>query len=370
MRWWMRRMPHALPLLVGTALLGAACAAGGAPRAPERAAPPPPAAAAPHEAGPGPAAPAPAAERPERETLRVAAAATSTGYLPLQMAVEAGYFQQHGLTVELSVVSASVAAQGLVSGSIDIYQGGATAIAARLAGSDIIYVAALVDRSTLVLFGDRGITAFPDFRGRAIATTSAGAFGEIAVNQTAREYGLVPGQDFAFRYHASPEAAFVTFVTGGTDGLVIGGPQRIKAQELGYPVVVDYFERGLRIVGPGTSLTRDFARAAPNTVKAYLRGLLDGVKRCLDDPAYALAVNAKYAQTDDLALVARDYEEASRTWNKDMTVDRSAIEVVLASSAHPNARTANPDDFYDNSFIQEVNATYAVRLFPEAFARR
>ncbi len=310
------------------------------------------------------------AQPPERDALRVAAAATSTGYLPLQMAVDAGYFQQHGLDVDLSVVSASVAAQGLVSGSIDVYQGGATAIAARLAGSDVIYVAASVDRSTLVLFGERGLATFPDFRGRAIATTSAGAFGEIAVNQTAHEHGMVAGQDFAFRYHASPEAALVTFLTGGADGMVIGGPQRIVATEQGYPWIVDYYARGLRIVGPGTSVMRDLARAEPNTVKAFLRAYLDGIKRCLDDPEYAFAVNAKHSRMEDSGLIARDYEESSRTWNKDMTVDRAAIEVVLASSAHPNARTANPEEFYDNSLIQDVNATYAARLFPEAFPPR
>jgi NitT/TauT family transport system substrate-binding protein len=306
----------------------------------------------------------------EKDTLHVAVAATGSAYTPLQVAIEAGYFRNHGLTVNTSVMAASVAAQALVSGSIDMYQGGAAAIAARLGGSDIIYIAAAVDRSTLVLFGEKGLTQFTDFRGKTIATTSVGAFGEIALHQTAKEYGMVPGQDFALLYHPGPEAALASFLAGAAQGVIITPPQTLEAAERGYPVIIDYYQKGLRIIGPGMAVTRAFAREHPNTLKAYLKGYLDGVKRAYDDPEYAMAVNAKYTRVEDPKLHALDYEIGTRTWNKDLTVDRSAIEVVLQNSPLPNAKEANPDDFYDNSLISEVNTTYAAKLFPEVFAGR
>src|SRR5262249_51827685 len=115
-------------------------------------------------AGPAPGAP------PEKAALNVAVAAVGTLSLPLQVAIDAGYFQHHGLTVDMSVVAASVAVQGLIAGGIDIYQGGAAAIAGHLGGADIIYVGAAVDRNSLILFGERGLTTFPQFRGKTIAT--------------------------------------------------------------------------------------------------------------------------------------------------------------------------------------------------------
>src|SRR5204863_4380332 len=83
-------------------------------------------------------------ERPEVDALSVAVAATGSSYLPLQVAVDGGYMQEQGLNVTTSVVSASTAAQALVAGSMDLYQGGATGIAARLGGGDVIYIAAAV----------------------------------------------------------------------------------------------------------------------------------------------------------------------------------------------------------------------------------
>ncbi len=368
-----RRPLPAWRLLAALAvLLAAACAPASAPaRAPAvTPAPLPPTRAEVPTAAAPPAARPAAAERPEKDTLAVAAVIATASSLPLQVAIDGGYFQQHGLTVENHLLSASVAVQALVSGSIDVYQGGSAAIAARLGGSDVIYVAAPVDRSSLVLYGEKGLRAFPDFRGKTIATTSPGAFGEIALHQTAREYGLVPGQDFELRYNSNSETALLAFMAGGTAGAIVSPPQTIRAAEQGYPAIVDYYQQGLKIVGPGVAVTRAFAQSHPNTLKAYLEGYLDGLRRCLDDPAYAKAIDGQYARTDDPVFLDQDYAEGRRIWNVDLTVDRGAIEVVLRNSPLPNAADANPDDFYDNSFVRAVNATYAARLFPEVFGDR
>jgi ABC-type nitrate/sulfonate/bicarbonate transport system substrate-binding protein len=306
---------------------------------------------------------------PEKDTLNVAIAGVGSTSLPLQVALDAGYFRSRGITVNLSVLAASVAVQALISGSIDIYQGGATAIAGRLGGADIIYVAAAVDRNSLLLLGQRGITTFPDLRGKGVATTSVGAFGEIALHETAKEFGMVPGQDFEVRYHPSPDAAAATFTSGATAGVIITPPQSLMLAEQGYPVIFDYYQRGLRITGPGMAVMGPFARENPNTLKAYMRSYLDGVKRTFDDREYALAVNAKYTGLQDPEALAQDYELSSKVWNKDLRVSRAAIEIVLQNSPLPNAASANPDQFYDNSLIEEVNATYASKLFPDVFGR-
>jgi ABC-type nitrate/sulfonate/bicarbonate transport system substrate-binding protein len=314
-------------------------------------------------------APASAEPPPEKDTLNVAVAALGSTSLPLQVAIDAGYFRNRGITVNLSVLAASVAVQALISGSIDLYQGGATAIAGRLGGADIVYVGAAVDRSSLLLLGQKGITTFPDLRGKGVATTSVGAFGEIALHQTAKEFGMVPGQDFEIRYHPSPEAASATFTSGATAGIIITPPQSNMLAEQGYPVIFDYYQRGLRITGPGLAVIGPFERENPNTLKAYMRSYLDGVKRTFDDRDFAMAVNSKYTGLQDPQDLALDYDLSSKVWNKDLRVSRAAIEIVLQNSPIPNAPTANPDDFYDNSLIEEVNATYANKLFPDVFAR-
>jgi taurine transport system substrate-binding protein len=302
--------------------------------------------------------------KPEKTQLQVGTAGSGTTSLPLFVAFEGGYFAKRGLNVSVGQVGATVAVQGVISGTIDIYQGGTAAIAANLAGADLIYVAAAVDRNSLILFGQKGITSLEGLRGKAIATTFPGAFGEIAIRMTARKLGMEVGKDFKLLYHRSPPEALSTFLIGNSDGLVITPPQTELAKQQGYPIIIDYYKEGLKIVGPGTSVMREYAQKYPNTIKAYLMSYLDGLKRAIDDEEFARKIESKYTKISDPKILAENYQQGLRVWNRDMTVDPVAIRVVLDDSSDAKAKNADPKRFYDNSLIQAVNRDYAAKLFP------
>ena len=234
--------------------------------------------------------------KPEKNRLEVAIAAYGPLYLPILVAQEAGYFTKRGVNVSISLLSATASAQALISGTVDIYQGGTATIHANVGGSDLIYIAASVDRSTLVLFGQKGITTFEALKGKSIATTSVGAFGEIAIRKTTKERGMEVGKDIKLLYHKGPPDALSTFLLGNADGLIVTPPQTEMAKSKGYPVIIDYYERALKIIGPGTGVARAFVQKNPNTLKIFLMGYLDGVKRALDDPAYAKQIESQYTK--------------------------------------------------------------------------
>jgi sulfonate transport system substrate-binding protein len=302
--------------------------------------------------------------KPEKNQLEVAIAAYGPLYLPLLVAHDAGYFSKRGVNLNITQLSATASAQALISGRVDIYQGGASTVHANVGGSDLIYIAASVDRSTLVLFGQKGLTTFEGLKGKAVATTSVGAFGEIAMRKTAKERGVEIGKDIKLLYHKGPPEALTTFLLGNADGLIITPPQTEMARSKGFPVIVDYYERGFRIVGPGTGLARSFMQRNPNTLKIFLMGYLDGVKRAIDDPAFAKQIEEKFTKISDPKLLEESYQEGLKVWNKDMTVDAEAVRVVLEHSNNPKAAELDPKRFFDNSLIREVNRDYASKLFP------
>jgi taurine transport system substrate-binding protein len=302
--------------------------------------------------------------KPEKSRLEVGTAGSGTTSLPLFVALDGGYFAKRGLNVTVNQIGATVAVQGIISGTIDIYQGGTAAIAGNLAGADIIYVAAAVDRNSLILFGQKGITSFENFRGKSIATTFPGAFGEIAVRMTARKFGMEVGKDLQLLYHRSPPEALSTFLMGNADGLIITPPQTELAKQQGYAAIIDYYKEGLKITGPGTAVMREFSQKYPNTIKAYLMAYLDGLKRAIDDEAYAKQIESKYTKISDPKILNENYQQGLRVWNKDMTVDPAAIRVVLDDSSDPKAKSTDPKRFYNNSLIEAVNREYASKLFP------
>ncbi len=302
--------------------------------------------------------------KPEKKGVEIAIAAFAHTTMPLLIAQDAGYFAKYGLSVNISAVSAGVAVQELISGRIDIYQGGSAAMMATLAGADIIYVAAGVDKSSLTLFGQKAITTFEALRGKTVATTSPGAFGEIAMRMSARKSGMEIPKDIKLMFHGTPAQAYSTFTLGNADAMINTPPQSDVAKQKGYPVIIDYYKEGLKIIGPGTAVTREFTQKNPNTVKAILMGLLDGVKRAIDDEEYASKLESKFSKVTDPKILAENYQQGLRVWNKDMTVDPAAIRVVLEDSPDGKGKGVDPKRFYDNSFIQAVNRDYGSKLFP------
>jgi len=302
--------------------------------------------------------------KPEKAGLNVAVAAYGPLYLPLLVAHEAGYFAKRGVNLNITLLSATTSAQALLSGTVDIYQGGTATVHANVAGSDVIYIAASVDRSTLVLFGQKGLTTFEGLRGKSVATTSVGAFGEIAMRKSARERGMEVGKDIKLLYHKGPPEAISTFLLNNADGLIVTPPQSEIARSKGFPVIVDFFEQGFRVIGPGTGVARSFAQKNPNTLKIFLMGYLDGVKRAIDDPAFATKINSQYTKITDAKVLEQSHQEGLKVWNKDMTVDPAAIKIVLEQSTVPKASELDPKRFYDNSLIREVNRDYGSKLFP------
>jgi hypothetical protein len=80
--------------------------------------------------------------------------------------------------------------------------------------------------------------------------------------------------------------------------------------------------------------------------------MLDGLRRAIDDEQFASKLQAKHSKITDPKILAENYQQGLRVWNKDMTIDPSAIRVVLENSGEPSARGAGPSKFYDtNEFV-------------------
>jgi NitT/TauT family transport system substrate-binding protein len=366
------------------ALLGAVALAG-CGSAPPAAAPPPssaagaapsakPASAAAESAKPAasakpassasakPSAGGPALEKPH---LDVAVSGAGFSPVPLFIANEAGYMGNHGLTVTINTLASTVANQALVAGSLDAYHGSSSVINAHLQGADSIYVAAPADRSPNILFGKKGLTSVKDLKGKVISMSGPGTTRETFMRHTLKEQGLEVDKDLRLLFTQGDEAAYTALISGNADAALVAPPNSTRLLADGYPVLVDYPKEGLHVIEPGIAMSRAFVQKSPNTIKAYLMGYLDGVKRAYDDPALAKQTESKLSKITDQAVLDSDYKQGTQQWNKNLRVDPKDIQLVLDTSTDPKAKAAKPEDFYDNSLIDAVNRDYGSKLFPD-----
>lgn len=304
---------------------------------------------------------------PEQADLNVVYFPSGLG-IPVMVAHEEGYYADHGLNVELHQLASGAAVAALASGEIDIYFGGAAAVSGMVAGHDLLYVAAPVDTPPVKLMVKPEIESFADLEGGLIATTGAGAFGEILIRRLADEHDLsVDKGDINLLYNRNNEAAVAQLLQGQVDAAIVTAPAHLEAENAGFPMLIDFstdYDAG--IIGPGVAVRREWMEENPNTIRAFLRGHLEGVHAALNNPESAKEHFSSVTGTTEPEVIESAYELNRPLWNVDFTVDPEHIKTVLNYTPGLSnvASDVDVERFYDNRFVFELNEEFAPALFP------
>jgi ABC-type nitrate/sulfonate/bicarbonate transport system substrate-binding protein len=98
-------------------------------------------------------------------------------------------------------------------------------------------------------------------------------------------------------------------------------------------------------------------RNNPNTIYAFLKAMAEGVALSKKDPSVAKKAISKYAKIEDPPMLDGTYEAFAPYWAMSLAVRPEAVRSqfeYLDEKEFPNAKNADPKDFYDNSFIEKL----------------
>jgi ABC-type nitrate/sulfonate/bicarbonate transport system substrate-binding protein len=349
-------------LTLGTLLLAAACAPAAAPprqaagAAPARAPAAPSAPSAPATAGAASAASDSAATVPAPIAVRVAWAAPGGALTPVWVAYEQGLLREQGLGAELVFLSGTRTDQGVVTGDTPIGFG-ANTIPTRLAGADIVAIAGVINRLSYTLFAHpgSGVATPQDLRGKTMVGTLPGSSSTSATMITLRHFGLEPGRDVQIQpTQGTPEQ--LTLVTQGlADASLFSPPTNLKALELGLTPIANVTDLNIPFMQTAIGITPAWGREHAEEVRRFLRAYVKAVAVARRDADGTKAAIGKYTQTDDQAVLDETYRYYRELWGRpDFRVPPEAVASILRVMDLPGAATAEPTDFVDNHFIEEI----------------
>jgi hypothetical protein len=95
----------------------------------------------------------------------------------------------------------------------------------------------------------------------------------------------------------------------------------------------------------------------PNTVYALLKATAEGVVMSRNDPRVAKKTIAKYGKIDDPATIDGTYDAFAPYWAMSLAIRPEAIRAqfkYLDEKEFPNAKNADPKDFFDSSFVDSL----------------
>jgi NitT/TauT family transport system substrate-binding protein len=298
--------------------------------------------------------------------LRAGFTSISGTMAPLWAAYEAGYLAREGIEVEvISFPSGNEGIQALMANEVDFLQiAGATTVSAALGGGDTLVVATLVRTLVQSLIARPEIAQAQDLRGKAVGISRLGTTIDTGARLAIRHFGMEPDRDVAIVQAGTMPSILGAMEAGRVQAGVLSYPSVSQARKLGFHELLDIGTLGIPYAGTGLSVRRSYAGQQPDVVRRFLRALIAGSHRLLDDKPFAIELYKQYLRTEERDVLEETYEVYAVKYLERVPIpDEQSIQGVLEELAGqvPNAREARARDFFDDRFVRELEESGYIR---------
>ncbi len=294
-------------------------------------------------------------------TIRVGYPQLNGGQTPLWNIPENRIDQKYGLDIKPVYIPGGVRlTQSVLSGSVDIALTGGAAVNAMLSGAELIYVGMPVPTYAFSLYARPEIKDVPDLRGKVLAVITKGASSDHASIALLRQYKMTQ-HDLKVLYFSRQEDALADLKQGIVSAAVHSAPTTLMARRLGFKELVNIGSLNLPYPFMGMAIGRSSLQQKPDLVRNFLKAFLAGVKVAIEQPETSKRAIAKYFATKDQEIIDEAYRGFVPLLPKVPYVTDEAIRTALSVTDHPKASAANPKDFYDNRFLQELESSGFVK---------
>jgi ABC-type nitrate/sulfonate/bicarbonate transport system substrate-binding protein len=276
---------------------------------------------------------------------------------PAWIAQDLGLFTKHGLQHSLNYLAATTAIQAIVGGTEEIGLVGNQGIDVALEGADTVYIASTAPRFIFHLYGDPAIKTVADLKGKVLAVTQPAASTDYASRMLLRRFGLVPDKDVKILYAGSSPAVLTTLKSGNAAAGLMSAPITFQAQELGFKHILNVTELNIPFIFVAVVTTRKVIQQKPDAISRYLRGYTEAISIIRRDKETAMKVMGKFMKTDNRQLLEAVYDEHAPVFQRYPLMTKEEVQAVLEVAKSPKAAQVKPEDFFDNSFLQKLEAS-------------
>jgi ABC-type nitrate/sulfonate/bicarbonate transport system substrate-binding protein len=171
--------------------------------------------------------------------------------------------------------------------------------------------------------------------------------------------GLNPERDVTLiQVGDSAPVVATSLIAGKTfDGALLQPPYYNKAVESGFRVFANMEEMDIPFQQVGLNTTQRLIAKNPDTVRRVVKSVVEGVQLIRTNPAVAKRAIARYMQIKDEKVLEESYQQLKGTAEIKPYPSAEGFKTIVDDLAKklPAARTANPRDFMDARFIQELD---------------
>ena len=210
------------------------------------------------------------------------------------------------------------------------------------------------------LYGRPEIKEVSDLRGKVLGVITKGASSDHASIAMLRQYKMTQ-QDMKVLYFSRQEDALAALNQGIVSAAVHSAPTTLMARRLGFKEIINIGALKLPYPFMGVAVRRSALQQSPDTVRAFLRAFLAGLRVAIEQPELSKRAAGRYLATKDPEIIEEAYKAFAPLFPKVPYVTDEATRSALSVTDHPKAASADPKMLYDNRFLQEMETTGFVK---------
>jgi NitT/TauT family transport system substrate-binding protein len=288
----------------------------------------------------------------------IAWSAVSALNSPFWVMNDAGLLKQEGLDMELVYIASSpTVARATLAG--DIVLSGANSqviVDVGLNGGDLVAMGAITNVVAFYVMAVPEVKNVQELRGKTVGVTRFGASTDFGMRMLLSKYGLEPVKDVPFvQIGGMPElAAAISKKT--IYAAPMSYPMAYVAQQAGVKMIANLAKEDIPFMHIGLTTSRKWIREHRAQAKAFVRAHGRAMHFMHTRKEETRAIFAKYTKINDLGMLDGSIQYGYDFMEKIPLVKPQAFQVTLDQIArgNPKAKAAKPEQFFDNSLVQEL----------------
>jgi len=295
--------------------------------------------------------------RGQEISLRAVYNALSGVMAPIWVAQDTGLFTKHGVNVDLKYLAATTAVQGMVGGGEEVGLVGNQGIDARLEGADLTYVASSLPVFVFQLYARPEIKTVTDLKGKVVAVTQPAASTDYAMRIALKRNGLEPDKDVRILYAQDINGVLTSVSAGNAAAGIMSAPTSIRAKAAGIRSILDISALKVPFLFTAVLSSPKVIREKNEALTRFLRAYIESLAVIRKDKETTMRAMGKFLKTTDQAVLESVYDDYKDVFPVTPLMSSAEVKAVLDAAKRPKAKTMRPEEFFDNSIVQKIQAS-------------
>ena len=297
-----------------------------------------------------------------REKVRVALGSISVNTSDIPVGHQYGLFAKYGVDLEPIYMGGGMNSLAAVtSNSVQFLSAGSTAtMSARLGGVDITMLTVQSSKLEYSIFAAPEIKTPQELKGKIVTGTRPGASADSALRLMIRKWGMEPGKDVIFvSVGDSQQGRMNALQRGSVAATALTPPFSGMARQLGFRELIDMRKTDIEYAGSSIAGMVGYIKSHPQLVENFLKGYIESLHFLRTQKEKTVAGIMKFMKLNDRARAEEGHEYYLDLMPGMPYASVGGVKAVLQflAPSQPKAATANPEDFYDMSYLKKIEAS-------------